>query len=416
MLVAMGFFCHATEWSDDFDGTLKPEWEWVREIPWDWSVNERVGFLRIVTQQGGLLSDLNNARNLLIREAPGEDYWIQTYVIFEPTEDRQVAGLLVYEDDDNFLLLGRAYCDSCGGNKICFEYEENGASLGGEWLTVPSHDCAYLKIVKEGATYSGYYKEEDTDWILVAEYRNVGIRPGGVGLAAFEGSRREGRLDADFAYFLLKENEGQPAATQPQAVQPLVAQPLVVQPPISAAVEIGGGTAPTGPVYASRVVECIRYTKQCDPESILGPPCGPSGAPRIDVIQNLLTWSGCWLGLCERGRVVVEMEWPFTDGPGADLHVYDFLADFEGGPVFADYFTVYVSADGEAWTRIGSDVAAKEGRPPIGYAAFDLANQPGTYRFVKVAVTMPFGAEPSDVTAHLGPELLAIEALYPVEP
>jgi len=410
LVVSVVFLGYAEEWTDDFDGALKPEWAWVREVPWNWSVNERIGWLRIMPQPGGLLYDANNARNLLIRDVPAGDYWIQTYLEFAPTEDYQIAGLLIYENDGNFLMLGRGCCDRRGGNKIYFDYEVGGMSPTSGELTTPSLDRAYVRIVKEGTKYSGYYKEEDTDWVLVSEWRTDDIRPIGIGLAAFEGSGAAAHADvdnADFAYFMVRETETE-TATAPKPPSMVPSEP-------SAAEKTETGAPPVGPVYASRVVECVKPTKHCDPDSILGPPCEASGAPRIDVIQNLLRWPGCWLGLQEKGYIVVEMEWPFTDGPGEDLLVYDFLADQEGGQVITDEFSIYVSTDGDEWVRVGSNVRARGGRPPIGYAAIDLAGNPGTYRFVKVAATQAFGAEPWDVDAHLGPELMAVEALYPAE-
>ena len=411
-LAVLAVGCCAAEWSDDFDGALKSDWEWVREVSWNWTVSERVGYLRIFTERGGLLLDTNNARNLLLREAPSGDYTIQTYVEFEPTADFQMAGLLIYDDDDNFLMLGRAYCARCGGNKIYFDYEEDGESLGGEWLTTPTLDCAYLKIVKQGSTYSGYYKEEDSDWTLVGQYHDVGVRAEGVGLAAFEGSDTDNWLDADFAYFLLKEEEEEEEEEEETAQAPS-APPVIVAPPTIMVIEVVD--IPSGPVYASRVVECVRCSRWSEPEWVLGPPCGAGGAPRIDLLHDLRNWQGCWVGLDYRGRLVVEMEHPFTDGPGVDLRVYEFVSEYETGPgsELVDWFSVAVSADGENWVSVASNVAAEEGGDPIGYVAIDLAPYPGTYRFVKVSVTMMLDWDPFIDNPYLGTEVLAIEALYP---
>ena len=131
VLIALGTVCHAAEWVDPFEEVLEPGWRWVRESSSNWNLTERDGHLRITTQMGGLLLGSDSARNLLLRDAPDGDFEIETLVYFEPVSDFQIAGLLVYEDDGNFLLLGRGYCDSCGGNMIYFDYEEDGEPLRG---------------------------------------------------------------------------------------------------------------------------------------------------------------------------------------------------------------------------------------------------------------------------------------------
>jgi hypothetical protein len=414
VLIALGTACHAAEWVDPFEEVLEPGWRWIRESSSNWSLTERDGHLRITTQMGGLLLGSDSARNLLLRDAPDGDFEIETLVYFEPVSDFQIAGLLVYEDDGNFLLLGRGYCDSCGGNKIYFDYEEDGEPLGGDRLATSDPNRAYLRIVKRGSTYSGYYSENGAEWTLVGEYPGVGIRPQGVGLATTgDADPRGTRVAADFAFFSLEEEE---VAAAP-ATAPATAPPSTGDTHESVGPVLPSTTdtdEPVGPVYASRVLQCSNCTKGSSPEWVLGPPCDAAGAPRIDMMAKMLNWRGCWVGLGKNGRLVVEMERPFTDGPGADLYVYEFLGNRESDPRwFADFFSVYVSADGENWIQLGSNVAAEEGGPPIGYAAFDLKTHPGTYRFVKVAVTMLPEGDPFSDNPHLGTEVLAIEALYP---
>jgi hypothetical protein len=87
---------------------LDSRWSWVREDPSRWSLTAHPGFLRLTTRQG----ELWPANNLLVQNAPGGDYEIQSRVIFTPTQNYQIAGLLAYQDDNNLLTLGRAFCDT----------------------------------------------------------------------------------------------------------------------------------------------------------------------------------------------------------------------------------------------------------------------------------------------------------------
>ena len=194
--------CQGAEWRDDFESSVLDDvWQWVREDSSKW--NLRSGSMQITTQQGGILFDTDNARNLLVREGPSGDFTIETYVEFEPDADYQKAGLLIYEDDGSFLLFCRAHCGSCGGNMIFFDYEENGTrKSSGEGYATTSRNRAYLKVEKKGSTYSGYYSTNGADWQLARQYRNVGVRADYVGIAT-TGSLNWTSNVARFDYFSL---------------------------------------------------------------------------------------------------------------------------------------------------------------------------------------------------------------------
>ena len=198
-------------WIDDFEApTLDGQWFWVREDPSHWSIIERPGFLRITTQQGGLIGTGGNAKNLLVRRAPVGSFEIETRVLFTPTENFQMAGLLVGQDDDNFLMLGRAYCDLAPpyfGNAIYFDHEERGAFFDENYAmttTVPGE--AYLRIVREGTVFTGYVSENAEDWMLVGVHTAVsGLIPSLVGLAAEPSWMAVAEIPADFDYFRLDD-------------------------------------------------------------------------------------------------------------------------------------------------------------------------------------------------------------------
>jgi len=194
-------------WIDTFDQTsLKPGWWWTRQDASHWSLADATGRLRITAPKGALLSGANNARNLLLRTPPNGDYEIETHICFTPTDNYHIAGLLIYEDDDSFLMVGRAFCDTCGGNKIYYDAELNGAMLPlTDPLTVRDTDSAFLRIVREGSTYSGYYSEDGSNWELVARRSGVAIDPVGIGIATFDGNQGAPQIDADFSYFCIRE-------------------------------------------------------------------------------------------------------------------------------------------------------------------------------------------------------------------
>jgi beta-xylosidase len=95
-------------WTDNFNSaSLDSRWSWIRQDATHWSLTAQPGFMRITTQSGGLLfQPTNAAKNLLLQDIPIGDFEIHTLLAYTPTENFQGAGLLVYQDDDNFL-----YCN-----------------------------------------------------------------------------------------------------------------------------------------------------------------------------------------------------------------------------------------------------------------------------------------------------------------
>jgi len=192
-------------WSDHFDKGFNDPWSWVREDPTHWSLDDRPEYMQITTQEGGLPGDSNDAHNLLLRPAPSTDWQIGTRVLFTPTQDYQIAGLLLYADDDNWMLFGRAFCDVpdvCAGNGIYFEHEEAGSFVGTKYATaVPLPYLANLQVARAGSDYWGFYGEDGIYWRLIGHHvAGPGLVPTRVGLAAYNQSA-EAEIDAAFDSF-----------------------------------------------------------------------------------------------------------------------------------------------------------------------------------------------------------------------
>ena len=199
-------------WTDEFaTSSLNSHWFWVREDNTHWSLTDNPGFMRITTQQGGLLFDGGDAKNLLLRDAPVGDFEIETRVIFTPTENFHIAGLLVYQDDDNFLMLGRAYCGfipPCVGNGIYFDHEEQGTTVGGNFaMTTTITGEAHFRLIRRSTVYTGYVSENGTDWTLVGAHTVIsGMIPSMIGLAAEDSYEGAAEMPADFEYFRLVDS------------------------------------------------------------------------------------------------------------------------------------------------------------------------------------------------------------------
>jgi beta-xylosidase len=193
-------------WTDNFSSSsLDSHWSWIREAPTYWSLSARPGFLRITTQQ--TFSDVNN---ILVQPSPVGDYEIQTRVIFTPTENFQIAGLEIHQDDVNYIALGRAYCDTppsnCVGNGIHFDYVENGSFIGSNFgMTTSVQGDAYLRLIRQRNIYTGYVSVDGVNWTLVGTH-SVVIAPTKVGLRASNQTQGAAEIPADFDFFTLIDN------------------------------------------------------------------------------------------------------------------------------------------------------------------------------------------------------------------
>jgi len=190
---------------DDFDGALAAGWSWMREDPTHWNQTDAPGTLRIVLQPGGIGSIASSpANNLLLRQAPEGDFEIVTLVHFTPTSNYQFAGLLIYQDDANAVQFGRAFCSApggCAGNGIYFDRAQHG-EFGENYATATTNPSeAYLRLRREGTTYTGIYSEDGANWIVIGEHR-ADLTPLRVGLIAAQAYAAE--TTADFDYFTIE--------------------------------------------------------------------------------------------------------------------------------------------------------------------------------------------------------------------
>jgi uncharacterized repeat protein (TIGR01451 family) len=188
------------DWSD-FDG----RWWWENEDPWGWSLSDNPGYLRILTHP-----DWSAAENVLVQNAPLGSFTITTRVVFEPTSNFQAAGLVMYQDAGNYMMLERAYCDeappTCVGNGIYFDRVEGGALVDSNYaMETTLQGEAYLRVVHDGGTYTGYYSENGIGWTLVGSHTPTDtVHLSAVGVTA-GADVADLRIPADFDYFSLQD-------------------------------------------------------------------------------------------------------------------------------------------------------------------------------------------------------------------
>jgi arabinan endo-1,5-alpha-L-arabinosidase len=129
------------EFSDDFDQELGDAWSWVRTPEGEVSG----GAFSWPTQNADLSRDQNDA-SVLLRDAPQDDYTVETKLRIDLGEDTdrsyQQAGLVAYADDDNYTKLVHVAIGT--GRRTEFAKEEAGAYGG--MMVGPPAETTWLRI------------------------------------------------------------------------------------------------------------------------------------------------------------------------------------------------------------------------------------------------------------------------------
>lgn len=158
--------------SDAFSGARPgAHWTWIR--PDSAYVHQVPGSLTIAAQPGDLNAHTNH--NLLVEPALG-DWTIQSRLQFSvpPHAATQQAGVIAYQDDENYLKLDVEY--SGGAVRLS---ETTSDDLAGTPVTevlssVPAAQlggAVWLRMVKQGPRYTTYYSSDGTHF---AELYNTG--------------------------------------------------------------------------------------------------------------------------------------------------------------------------------------------------------------------------------------------------
>lgn len=186
---------------DEFEGSLGEGWQWIREKPSAWSLTNNPGWLEIFVSSGHVAE--GNLDNQLMRPIPEGNFELETKLKFKPTGDFQLAGLLIYESAANFIQFGRAFCDypQCANDGFYMDVTRDG-NLNPENFSVaaPATDTVYLRLRREGNTYTTYASEDGKTWKLIGAQKSL-MKPLFVGLVA--GQAWSAPKPAQFDYFMI---------------------------------------------------------------------------------------------------------------------------------------------------------------------------------------------------------------------
>ncbi len=186
--------------SDEFKALGK--WEVIREDKSAWSLQN--GALTVVTGEGDVTLANNNARNIFLQSA-NTDWTAETNLTTSsvPAAPAQNAGLIAYEDDDNFVKLvyaapafGRGAPAPAAGaapagsvQLIAEDGGNNKTTVNVSLSGMPVKDnTVWLRLVKTGSLYTAYFSLDGKKFSKVGE-TNVLLKDIRSGLIACEGVR-----------------------------------------------------------------------------------------------------------------------------------------------------------------------------------------------------------------------------------
>jgi regulation of enolase protein 1 (concanavalin A-like superfamily) len=218
---------------DTFDGKLGLNWKPARPDPSHVSLTKTPGALTITTQRGGIFGEETkdefgeriSIKNLYLIDnplAPGGDFVVTTCVSgFTPETSFQQAGLIVYNDDDNYLKFGYEYNwpNAGGGQAFCIVTETDAK---GEFQYLDTEHSGlkryWVRLTKHGKRYEYAFSTDGKSFTVSGEVVWGDGSPKQIGMLAKNGGNKDaGELDAAFEYFELRAPAPAPASPQPDS-------------------------------------------------------------------------------------------------------------------------------------------------------------------------------------------------------
>jgi alpha-L-arabinofuranosidase len=192
---------------EEFDTpTLGPLWSVDNPDPAQWSLTERPGQLRIHSLPGDTYQGSNSARNLFLRDIPRGDFQVVAGFEVPVTLDFQNAGILAWQDTDNYLRAGLAHVGFAGGTVIENGLEVN-AGYSSTFTARAGVSTEVLKVARAGDVFTTSYWDGSA-WVQAAQV-TAHLDVTRVGLFALSAQDRT-PVTADFDFVAVQSADPQP--------------------------------------------------------------------------------------------------------------------------------------------------------------------------------------------------------------
>jgi regulation of enolase protein 1 (concanavalin A-like superfamily) len=211
---------------DDFDGKLGLKWDILNADLSNFSLTGKPGALTITTQDGHFKEANGNYKNIFLIDTPvaeGQDFQVTTCLSdFRPLEAYNQAGLICWDDEDNYLewvyqLMKRRGLNFNAG------VEANGPT---RYTYIPAegpYDKLWLRITKRGKSYECSSSLNGKSFTVRAVENWGDGSPKQIGLFAINGSLTHPPcVDVTFEFFevaaVIPKPTAVAVATKPAAV------------------------------------------------------------------------------------------------------------------------------------------------------------------------------------------------------
>jgi hypothetical protein len=169
----------------------------------------KLGGLIVHSNGAVTLTNIYSANNGMDSTELIGDFSITTHLLFDPIRNYELAGLVIYQDKNNYFQFGRAFCtnpEGCAGNTLYFDSFVDGNIVGGNYsttLTLPAE--IFLRLSRTGQTMTGWYSEDNSTWVSLGSHPvALDFQVNGVGLTSAQDFYREElvpQTPADFDFF-----------------------------------------------------------------------------------------------------------------------------------------------------------------------------------------------------------------------
>jgi PKD repeat protein/glucose/arabinose dehydrogenase/type 1 glutamine amidotransferase len=204
--------------NDEFDGSTVDGCRWTTIVRPDPALTRVAGGdLEIDTSNGDIYQTPNSGpKNFFLQNPPSGDWTVETKIDGSAlNEQYQQGGLIAYADDGNYVKFDLV-TDNTVGSPVARRIElrtEVGDVVGNPQpqATNLTQGVWWLRLVKQGNTYHGFYSSDGVAWTEIGEaVTNAAVAGGKVGLFTV-GTNQTASKTVKFDFF--HASWGQPADT-----------------------------------------------------------------------------------------------------------------------------------------------------------------------------------------------------------
>lgn len=202
---------------DDFVWKYDPAWKILNPNPENVSLTTQPGMLTITTEAGGIWrKGRKNARNIFLIDNPlpnKGDFVITTRMFgFDPDTPYQQAGIICFDDFDNYLKLVLECDETNGGKTIALVPEVDGTDLDNVVLKVNERlEELWLRAIKFDETYVLAASRDGKEYVTFARQKWGNGHPRQFGLIAKNGpGRSTPGIEVNFDEFEMVPLESRP--------------------------------------------------------------------------------------------------------------------------------------------------------------------------------------------------------------